>query len=149
MPSPKTEIRNELPRLNPADFKVTSPKTTDYNCICWAAGENDRWWWPDPNFYWPDGFPLNDTIENFMAVFAALAYVECDSTKLEEGFQKVALYGANGRATHMARQLDSGRWTSKLGPLYDIEHKTLTGLEGNAYGSVLKILKRPLQQGGI
>ena len=44
---------------------------------------------------------------------------------------------------HAARQLTSGRWTSKVGQNIDIEH-TLAGLEGPFYGEVVRILKREL-----
>jgi len=44
--------------------------------------------------------------------------------------------------THAARQLENGRWTSKLGELEDIEHD-LHHLASGAYGAVVQILKRP------
>ena len=44
----------------------------------------------------------------------------------------------------MARQLDSGKWASKLGKLEDIEHD-LTGVEGKVYGKVAQYLKKPRQ----
>lgn len=42
---------------------------------------------------------------------------------------------------HMARQLDNGIWTSKLGNLEDIEEK-LEAIEGDVYGRVFKFMKR-------
>ncbi len=45
---------------------------------------------------------------------------------------------------HVARQLKEGMWTSKLGPDEDIEHNTLDALEGELYGAVTQVLKRPL-----
>jgi hypothetical protein len=57
---------------------------------------------------------------------------------------KVALYmTSDGEISHAARQLPSGRWTSKLGAYEDIEHNTLAAIEGDAYGMVAQILKRP------
>jgi len=44
---------------------------------------------------------------------------------------------------HVARQLPSGRWSSKLGALQDIEHD-LHDLEGTEYGSVVLVMKRTL-----
>jgi hypothetical protein len=56
----------------------------------------------------------------------------------------VALFVATtGCPTHAARQLASGRWTSKLGKAEDIEHE-LRDLEGDVYSSVVLVLKRPL-----
>ncbi|MCI0637958.1 MAG: hypothetical protein L0Y72_23715 [Gemmataceae bacterium] len=37
--------------------------------------------------------------------------------------------------THAARQLPTGRWSSKLGPSEDIEHD-LHALEGEIYGTI-------------
>ena len=62
---------------------------------------------------------------------------------MEEGVEKIALYAdQGGEPTHMARQLRSGKWTSKLGELEDIEHDDLAILEGECYGQVVTILKR-------
>jgi hypothetical protein len=52
---------------------------------------------------------------------------------------------AAGIPTHAARQLTSGAWTSKLGNAADIEHE-LRALEGEIYGVVALILKRPMPQ---
>jgi hypothetical protein len=58
--------------------------------------------------------------------------------------EKVALFAdPAGIPTHAARQLASGQWTSKLGQAEDIEHE-LRALEGEIYGVVALILKRPL-----
>jgi hypothetical protein len=62
---------------------------------------------------------------------------------VEPGYEKVALYALAGLPKHAARQLPGGRWTSKLGPLEDVEH-ALEGLIGTWYGNVVQILKRPL-----
>lgn len=61
----------------------------------------------------------------------------------EEGFEKIAIYiDSHGKPTHAARQLSSGKWTSKLGQLEDIEHSNLDDVTGLHYGSVGAILKR-------
>jgi hypothetical protein len=44
---------------------------------------------------------------------------------------------------HLAKQLDSGGWTSKLGKDEDIWHDNLEALEGPAYGTVGKIFRKP------
>ena len=46
-----------FPGLAGTGYAVTSPPAVEYNCIGWAAGEDDRWWWPDPAgvSYWPAG----------------------------------------------------------------------------------------------
>jgi hypothetical protein len=141
------EIETAFPRLRGTAYRVTSPPDPDYNCIAWAAGVTTNWWWPlddHPKGYWPPGAPLLETLEAFAAVFAALGYVASDHAAVEPGVEKVALFtDAEGGPTHAARQLPNGRWTSKLGRRQDIEH-ALRDLEGDAYGAVALIMKRPL-----
>jgi hypothetical protein len=94
--------------------------------------------------YWPAGVLRDETLAGFQEAFASLGYTVCAGEELEAGFQKVALFAdADAFPTHAARQLESGRWTSKLGELEDIEH-ALRDLEGVEYGSVVLVMKRPL-----
>jgi hypothetical protein len=77
------------------------------------------------------------------ATVATFGYTPCEGVDLEAGVEKVALYAtADGRPTHMARQLPDGHWTSKLGEQVDIEHE-LHALAGELYGSVVRLLHRP------
>ena len=79
----------------------------------------------------------------FVQAFATIGYSPCPDGSLEAGWEKVALYATDEGPTHAARQLPTGRWTSKLGPDDDIEH-ALEGLCGPAYGSVVQFLRRPV-----
>src|SRR5438270_371120 len=82
--------------------------------------------------------------EALLAAFTTLGYVVCSGEELEPGFQKIALFANDqGIPRHAARQLVSGRWTSKLGKMEDIDH-ALRDLEGTLYGSVVLVMKRPL-----
>jgi hypothetical protein len=96
-------------------------------------------------YYWPENVPRDESVRAFIAAFGTLGYVSCEDDTLENGFEKVAIYvDEDGIPTHMARQLQSGQWTSKCGELEDIEHETLESLGGiNGYGSVAQFLKRP------
>lgn len=138
---------SELSTLFPAlrlNHTITSPKTRDYNCIAWAASENDRWWWPDSagSSYWPLEAPREATLDAFVKAYGTLGYAECGSRDFEPGFEKIAVFvDASGTPTHAARQLPNGRWTSKCGRLHDIEHE-LDGLVGAEYGTVACILQR-------
>lgn len=137
-----------LPGLNPSTSRITSPEATYYNCIAWAAGEDWRWWWPAPGVaYWPPGVEASETIEAFIEAFKTLGYSECMDGSLETGVEKVALFGSGpaGREapTHAARQLESGEWTSKLGPLEDIVHSNVGDVEGPEYGRAIGYLSRP------
>ena len=62
----------------------------------------------------------------------------------EPGFEKIAVCANDqGVPKHAARQLNKGRWTSKLGRMADIDH-ALHDLEGTLYGSVVLVMKRPV-----
>jgi hypothetical protein len=86
--------------------------------------------------------PRTETLEAFREAFATLGYVVGIGEEPEPDFEKIALFADDqGVPRHVARQLPSSRWTSKLGLLEDIEH-ALHDLEGTAYGSVVLVLKR-------
>jgi hypothetical protein len=136
-------MERAFPRLEGEGWTKTSHHTPEYNCIAWAAGDDERWWWPSPESYWPPGVSEDGSLECFVAAFRTRGYERCADAVLEPGFEKVALYADDaGQPTHAARQLPSGRWTSKLGTEMDIEH-TLAGLEGPVYGRVALFLRRP------
>ena len=79
----------------------------------------------------------------YVAAFDTLGYEPCDDGSLEEGFEKVAIYESpSGYVMHVARQLHTGRWTSKLGQLEDIEHAGPDELEGREYGRVVQYMRR-------
>jgi hypothetical protein len=135
------EFFRDFPRLTPKTVKVTSPVTPFYNCIAWAAGQDTRFWWPRPEAYWPRGVPRVQTVEAFIAAFGTLGYVPVPSPTFEAGKEKVAIYTLDGLPQHAARQLPTGRWTSKCGRNVDIEHD-LHELEGPAYGKATHFVVR-------
>jgi hypothetical protein len=137
-----------FPGLKSTPYRVTSPASPLYNCISWAAGDAARWWEPDPDgvYYWPTGAPREDSIESYTAAFLACGFETCDSPISEPGFEKVALFADAAGPTHAARQLADGSWTSKLGLLQDISHE-LEALEGQEYGTVIRIMKRRVAEG--
>jgi hypothetical protein len=139
-------IETAFPKLKSTNYKVTSSKDEIYNCIAWAAGFTDAWWWPvgTGRIYWPAGVERTETLPAFRELFASLGHVDCASDEPEAGFEKIALFAnEQGIPKHAARQLSTGRWTSKLGKMEDIEHD-LRDLEGSIYGAVVLVMKRPL-----
>ncbi|MCE9608214.1 MAG: hypothetical protein K8U03_25295 [Planctomycetia bacterium] len=134
---------SEFPNLKPNEFEPTSPENEFYNCIAWAAGVHNEWWEPSVDGVWPSGVPLDPTIENLSLVFAGLGYESCESADLESGFEKIAFYGTHNEYEHAARQLDDGRWTSKMGAGIDIRHVNLDCIGGGLYGAVVSIMRRP------
>lgn len=101
-------------------------------------------------YYWPTDASRAPTIEAYIEAFAAVGYVECDLSEIagppfEQGISRIALYALNGIPKHAARQIDAKTWTSKMGRNIDLEH-TLNAVEGPAYGTVVRILKKVLVQ---
>jgi len=143
----KTEIETLFPRLSIGDYEITSPKSSEYNCIAWVVGDTERWWWPDEmyQYYWPETILRKDTMDAFIAAYETLGFEVCTNGHLENGFEKIAIYvNSSGNPTHAARQLPNGEWTSKLGNIEDIKH-SLEGLEGSNYGKVTSFLKRKIE----
>jgi hypothetical protein len=133
---------DEFPRLTDANHRLTSPESNDYNCIAWAADDIGNWW--QPGVYWPIPVdPEETSLSALQAMFTFLGYEPCASGALESGFIKVALYSAGKFYTHAARQLPSGKWTSKLGKGEDIEHDSPDDVAGGIYGDVALYMMRP------
>lgn len=144
-----TPLELLLPGLRGTSYRVTSPTDPGYNCIAWAVGDSTGWWWPgDPDkSFWPPAIPRVETIEAFEALFAHLGFTPSPDETPEPGVEKVALFATpDGRPTHAARQLASGRWTSKLGRSEDIEHE-LRAIAGDVYGQVVRVFRRPAPPG--
>lgn len=147
MPALHEVLAHALPRLTADNYRLTSPASWAYNCVAWAAGADDTWWWPVPGRFWPANVPREETLAAFLATFATLGYAQGATPEPISDLEKVALYAAGDVPTHAARQLPSGWWTSKLGPSVDIEHATADAVGGGVYGEVVSILarKRPSQ----
>src|SRR5713101_7350564 len=136
-----------FPDLVRTGYQITSAPDPLYNCISHAADLKTAWWWPDPEGfdYWPAGVVRERTLPAFIQAFGAQGDVPCADGALEPGWTKVAIYATDEGPAHAARQLDNGRWTSKLGPDDDIEHD-LEGLCSSTYGSIIAFLRRPVAQ---
>ncbi len=143
-------IEQDFPKLRSIGYEITSGETTDYNCFAWAAHETSNWWSPLPltGYFWPEGLPRNTLVSTFVELYKRKGgFVPCENGESEKGFEKIALFGdAEGNVTHTARMTVTGKWTSKLGVMEDIEHGTLEAIEGPDYGTVIAFLKRPVLQ---
>lgn len=143
-----------LPDLNNSEWSVESDDDRSYNCFAWAAGETNRKWSPQPHvgstgsgIYWPAGIPSLPTVDAVIGAYRTCGYEICESPDLEEGVEKVAIFGQpptrKGDPCHAARQLPSGWWASKLGVFVDIEHAELHAVSGVVYGQVVVVMQRP------
>lgn len=139
---------HEFPDLTSTNHRITSKATTDYNCIAWAVGEDDRWWWPSDDYYWPSA-DRGPSYANFERMLLGLGYSRCANGELEAGQEKVVIYtkgkGRRMEVTHASRQLEGGEWTSKLGPSEDISHDLPKNLRSRAYGVPYAFFKRSIK----
>jgi hypothetical protein len=137
-------MRHHFPNLHGGDFEETSIETDEYNCIAYAAGDDGNWWWPHPDGYWPDGVPMVETVDAFIQAFRTRNFELCNNGDVDPQYEKIAIYADNlGNPKHAAKQLPSGKWSSKLGISWDISHDAYQGVEGKIYGIVVQFMRRP------
>jgi hypothetical protein len=150
---PEAVIKFKWPNLTENNHKGTSKKDSLYNCVAYAIDDNanlidddrKRNWWPieDDAYYWPQGYPKEESISNFIITFHDIFGFEvCDSDILENKYEKIAIYSIKDEPTHVARQLVNGKWTSKMGIYEDIEHETVFTLCGFLYGEIAVFMRR-------
>lgn len=133
----------EFPNISIESFILTSPVTPLYNCIAWAYGEDDVWFWPENiNAYWPENIPNSVEVNSFIELYRSIGYDITENEHYEEGFLKVAIYtNSQGKPTHAARQINAFFWTSKLGNGHDVYH-TIPSLNNGTYGNATVFMKR-------
>jgi hypothetical protein len=137
-------LKAHYPNLND-DFVLHSRPTDSYNCIAFAVRENNQWWCPFaryPRGFWPPTAKKDMTVSAYVAALGWKKFVQCDDDKMEDGYEKIALYVKDARPTHASRQLADGRWASKLGWGWDIIHNEPKCVENSEYGQVAMFLKR-------
>ena len=137
-------LERKFPDLAGTNYTITSPATRLYNCIAWAVGDMNRWWWPtSPRSYWPPSAPRELSVCAFVEAFHACGFEITNNYILEDGLEKLAIYTKQKEPTHAARQLLDGSWTSKLGEFVDITHVSPYHISGSRYGSPCCVMARP------
>lgn len=136
-----------MPFLVSEGYVVKSIATRRYNCIAFAADDPSVFYWPDdddnPDAYWPIS-RKDISLDCFVEMFAHLGYEKCDDGSLEAGYEKVVIYIFEGKPSHAAKQLEDGRWKSKLGLAQDIEHNSVKAVEDEVcYGTATQYLRKP------
>ena len=144
------DLQTLFPKLADSSFSLQSPEDPRYNCIAFALDDENQWWEFGAKLcYWPPGFTEGESLESWIRVFELHGYSKTDNNDLESGTEKIAIYtDLDLMATHVAKQLPTGRWKSKLGRGHDIEHEVLDSLEGDQmdeYGIVAQIMLRRRQ----
>ena len=132
----------DFPNLDADNHRDTSLPDGLYNCIAWAAGIDNDWWDPARKHFWPANVPRDYKVTSLILAYESVGFVLCGDDSQEEGFEKVAIYAIDNEYTHAALQLESGKWTSKMGPDEDIEHDTPHNLAGPCFGQVTAFMKR-------
>lgn len=163
-PTPEqiAEALQIFPGLISDGYRATSAATTKYNCVAWSMGDDRRWWEPGgspylgtvrivDDDYWPRWAPPDNTLASMIRLYAKYGYMPCSDGVLEPKKRKLALYVFTTRkgllvVSHVARQLETGWWASKLGDLIDVEHASLLSL-APSYGSQVFYLVGPRVRG--
>ena len=135
-------LTTAFPKLASEGFEIVDQPSERYNCIAYAAGDTDNWWWPDGVNYWPPWATLTSSIASLEEAFAELGYELCDDYAIEAGYHKVALYEQQGRMQHVAAQMPNGRWRSKMGKGPVIEHRDPESLSSGIYGEPTVFMRR-------
>jgi hypothetical protein len=141
----------EIPALKGGNgYRDTSEETIVYNCLSWALGITWTRYDPIPRcagYYWFPGIPRKWDEPTLRTVFENHNFRVAQDYELEPGYEKVVFYiDETGIPRHFARQLPSGRWTSKIGDLNDIEHDTLDLIIVPQYGKPGLVMKRKIQE---
>ena len=118
------------------------PRVRIFCCIACAASDTGSWWWPNGVYYYPPWTTQADGIESLKEVFARLEYEQCDDSESEAGYQKVALYQANGVMQHTSVPMQNGRWRSKMGRGPVIEHRSPESLSRGIYGNLRVFMRK-------
>lgn len=142
------QLPDYFPNTYNNPFFITSPETSDYNCIAWACEKDNINYWPesegDEDRVWPEGISRNVELESFVELFKSIGYEKCEDESLEKDYLKVAIYANSlGIPKHAARQRPDGLWTSKLGRGHDVIH-SLYSMSNGFYGNVVVFMKRKL-----
>jgi hypothetical protein len=135
---------DHFPNLTDRNFIPRSPPTGEYNCVGWALHDQRNFIWPDERgqFAWPPDMASEDSVASLQRFFERIGFRVCNSLEYEQGFEKIAIYANQDGPQHVARQLPTGSWTSKMGEQLDAEHPTTNVLTGPGMGYVVRTMKR-------
>lgn len=144
-------LEQRFPKLRPGIYRIKSPRDPKYNCFAFAANDTRHIWeYTGPGrlggYFWPV-VVQGDSLDDFIRVYELLGFQVCETSDLEPGVVKIAIYvDRDSLPSHVARQTRGGTWKSKLGKRgKDIEHDSLDLLEGDEqdeYGQVAKLMKK-------
>ena len=139
----RADIRQGFPRLLDPDVEVLAPGTREYNCIAHSMGIHDYWVNPETG-------GTDNPLEPMDRLYGRLGYSRLTDMDLTVcvGQEKVVLYAtlnpdaSINQVTHAAHQEADGSFTSKLGQLPLIRHRTPESLRGPTYGTPVAVYVR-------
>jgi len=138
-----THLERLFPALSESVYLKSSEQDPAYNCFAFAVHDTGQYWQKIAvhGYYWP--LERDDRVEDWVEALRLNSFKVTGNGDLESGFEKVCIYvNADGSPEHVARQIESGEWVSKIGKREDIQHATLSALEGKEYGHALIFMKR-------
>jgi hypothetical protein len=141
------DLYAQYPHLQASEHKITSQRTDRYNCVAWV--DRDMTHWLEPEIFWPDEVPEPEgqaDLDCYLALFRSWGFEPCESPEPEDGFLRIAIFATGMEFDHVAKQLPSGAWSSKGGPLYDFKHQDLDALRDSPVmpnAAVVQIMRRP------
>jgi hypothetical protein len=146
------ELQTKFPKLVSGSYQRKSLSTPRYNCVGFANKDERHWWEAGRyggRFYWPPHVKQSNTVDVIAQIFISDGYTLTDNQEIEPGWEKIAIYVSleDMEFSHVARS-DGEVWKSKLGKGQDIDHHSLSVLEGDngdEYGIVDRILKRRIE----
>jgi hypothetical protein len=137
------ELEREFPNIGRSGvFRPTSPIDPRYNCIAYAAGRTDVWYWPG-SIGWPHELPSKINCASLQSLFTDLLDFEITTDdKFEVGYKKVCLFkDQSSMPTHASFLVEKGVWKSKFGRFINALH-SLSDLEEGAYGEPYVFLRK-------
>lgn len=143
----RRELIKDYPGLrNDPNFKITSHISVHYNCIAWAMGFNDRRVDIEPGAgnWWPEDVSKDVDKDTLVKAFESLGFVKADHPNIEDGYDKVSLYGYGAFWSHAAKICEEGVEHSKFGNGWDGKHSSNI-FRGSDYGEIFCYMKRPIK----
>jgi hypothetical protein len=83
-----------------------------------------------------------------VALFESLGFEPCDNGDLDAQTEKIAMWFSEDVFLHVAKQLENGWWSSKLGTCHDISHATndcICGRGEHEFSTTPEYMARPRQ----
>jgi len=137
-------IEKSFPNSYKEPFEITSSETPDYNCLAWALNDNSKWYESDDDYFWFNDIARDNLLTTIQKIFENLGFHQTNFAKYQIDYERIALFSIdNNECSHLARQIDEDKWTSKLGSSYDVNH-SIKSIENGIYGNAVIFLERKL-----